>query len=61
MANHKRPMTSKEAWRVFESAMKDVNSIEEAAKWLRKNEKVAKKMTGMGLLGCFEEDVKTKK
>ena len=54
-------MTSKEAWRVFESAMKDVNSIEEAAKWLRKNEKVAKKMTGMGLLGCFEEDVKAKK
>lgn len=61
MANTKRHLTPKQAWRIFESAIRNVGSIEEAAKWIRKNPKVAKKMTGAGLLGCFEEDLRSKK
>jgi hypothetical protein len=58
MAYIKRSLTSKEAWRIFENAVNKMNSVEEAAEWLRENPQVAKKMTGAGLLECFDEDVK---
>ena len=58
MANHKRSLTPKQAWRLFEEYVRDVSTIEEAAEWLRKNPQVAKKMTGAGLLACFDEDIK---
>ena len=61
MAHRKRPLTSRDAWRVFEDAIRNVYTIEEAAEWLRKNQQVAKKMTGAGLLACFDEDIKHKK
>ena len=60
MADRKRPLTSRDAWRVFEDAIRDSNDIEEAAEWLRANSDVARKMTGAGLLACFEEDIKQK-
>ena len=50
-------MTSKEAWRIFEEAVAKMESVEEAAEWLYANPMVAKKMTGAGLLACFEEDI----
>jgi hypothetical protein len=59
MAYIKRSLTSKEAWRIFENAVNKMNSVEEAAEWLRKNPQVAKKMTGAGLLECFDEDAKS--
>jgi hypothetical protein len=58
MANHKRPLTPKQAWRLFEKYIQNVYTIEEAAEWLRQNPQVAKKMTGAGLLECFDEDAK---
>lgn len=58
MAYIKRSLTSREAWRIFENAVNKMNSVEEAAEWLRENPQVAKKMTGAGLLECFDEDVK---
>jgi hypothetical protein len=58
MANHKRPLTPKQAWRLFEKYIQNVYTIEEAAEWLRENPQVAKKMTGAGLLACFDEDIK---
>jgi len=58
MANHKRSLTPKQAWRIFEDAIRNVHGIDEAAEWLRKNPQVAKKMTGAGLLACFDEDIK---
>ena len=61
MAHIKRPLTSKQAWRVFEDAIRNVYSIEEAADWLRKHPEIARKMTGAGLLRCFDEDIKAKK
>lgn len=61
MANPKRHLTHKQAWRLFEDAVKDMNGIADAAEWLRNNPQVAKKMTGAGLLACFDEDVKLKK
>ena len=61
MANRKRPLTSRDAWRIFEDAIRNVYTIEEAAEWLRNNQQVARKMTGAGLLDCFEEDIKHKK
>jgi hypothetical protein len=51
-------MTQTQAWREFEKAVAKIESIEEAAKWLRENPKVAAKMTGIGLLRCFDEDMK---
>ena len=61
MAHIKRSMTSKEAWRIFEDAIRNLDSLEEAAEWLYAHPMVAKKMTGAGLLACFEEDIKSKK
>lgn len=58
MAHHKRSLTPKQAWRIFEEAIRNVYTMEEAAEWLRKNPQVAKKMTGAGLLACFDEDIK---
>jgi hypothetical protein len=58
MAYIKRSLTSKEAWRLFEKYIQNVYTIEEAAEWLRENPQVAKKMTGAGLLECFDEDAK---
>ncbi len=58
MANRQRSLTPKQAWRIFEDAISKTYTIEEAAEWLRKHPQVAKKMTGAGLLECFDEDVK---
>jgi hypothetical protein len=60
MANRQRPLTSKQAWRIFEDAISNTNDIEEAYEWLLDNPDVARKMTGAGLLACFEEDISTK-
>lgn len=57
MANIKRSITSKQAWRIFEDAVRNVNGMSEAADWLRRHPQVARKMTGAGLLACFEEDI----
>lgn len=61
MANSKRPLTPKQAWRKFEEGISSFYTIEEAAEWLRKHPAVARKMTGAGLLECFDEDIKSKK
>ena len=61
MAYIKRSLTSQQAWRIFESAVAKINSIEEAAAWLRRHPHISKKMTGAGLLRCFDEDIKAKK
>ena len=58
MAHNKRSLTPKQAWRIFEEAIRNVYTMEEAAEWLRKNPQVSKKMTGAGLLACFDEDTK---
>ncbi|NBW19545.1 MAG: hypothetical protein EBR82_67385 [Caulobacteraceae bacterium] len=58
MAHRKRPLTSRDAWRIFEEAISKTYTIKEAAEWLRKNPQVAKKLTGAGLLACFDEDIK---
>ena len=61
MAYIRRSLTSKEAWRIFEKYIQNVYTIEEAAAWLRRHPHIAKKMTGAGLLRCFDEDIKAKK
>ena len=61
MANIKRSLTSREAWRIFEDAIRNLDSLEDAAEWLRNHPIVARKMTGAGLLACFDEDIKAKK
>ena len=58
MADRQRPLTPKQAWRIFEDAIRNIYTIDEAAEWLRKNPQVAKKLTGAGLLACFDEDIK---
>jgi hypothetical protein len=60
MAHIKRSLTPKQAWRLFEEYVRNVYTIEEAAEWLRKHPEVAKKMTGAGLLACFDEDIREK-
>lgn len=46
---------------MFERYMQNVYTIEEAADWLRKHPDISRKMTGIGLLACFEEDIEHKK
>ncbi len=58
MAHNKRSLTPKQAWRLFEDAIKNTDDIEKAAEWIRRHPQVAKKMTGAGLLACFDEDIK---
>lgn len=61
MAHLKRPLTPKQAWRRFEEYIRNVYTIEEAADWLHRHPEIARKMTGAGLLACFDEDLKHKK
>jgi hypothetical protein len=61
MANHKRPLTPKQAWRLFEDAIRETDDISQVADWLRKHPQIARKMTGAGLLACFDEDSGLKK
>lgn len=61
MAYSKRPLNSKQAWRIFEDAVKDFDGIKEAADWLHRHPEIARKMTGTGLLACFDEDLKHEK
>jgi len=58
MADRKRPLTSRDAWRIFEDAIRNTNDIEQAYEWLLDNPDVARKMTGAGLMACFEEDIR---
>ena len=61
MAHPKRSLTSRQVWRIFEDAVRDMNGIAEAAEWLRRHPQISRKMTGAGLLACFDEDIKAKK
>jgi hypothetical protein len=61
MAYNKRSLTPKQAWRLFEDKVAHCSSVEQAAEWLRQHPHIAKKMTGAGLLQCFDEDSGLKK
>lgn len=60
MADRKRSLTPKQAWRLFEEAIRHTDDIGKVAEWLRDNPGIAKKMTSAGLLACFDEDIKNR-
>jgi hypothetical protein len=61
MANHQRSVKeSIKAWRIFEDALKDLDSFEACAKWVIDNPKICSKLSGVGLMAVMKEDLKKK-
>jgi len=61
MANHKRSVNeSVKAWRIFEDALKDLDSFEACAKWVIDHPEICKKLSGPGLMAVMKEDLKKK-
>jgi hypothetical protein len=52
-----KPMTEKEAWEYFEDGLKDAQSFDEAVEWVKKNQKMVKKLTMQAMIRKFDEDI----
>jgi hypothetical protein len=50
-------MTEKEAWEYFEDGLKDAQSFDEAVEWVKKNQKMVRKLTMQAMIRKFEEDI----
>jgi hypothetical protein len=50
-------MTEKEAWEYFEEGLKDAQSFDEAVEWVKKNQKMVKKLTMQAMIRKFDEDI----
>jgi hypothetical protein len=62
MAHNQRSVKeSIKAWRVFEEALKNLDSFDACAKWVIDNPQICKKLSGAGLMAVMAEDLKKKK
>ena len=50
-------MRDKEAWDKFEDGLKDVQSFDEAVEWVKKNQKMVRKLTMQAMIRKFDEDI----
>ena len=50
-------MTEKEAWEYLEDGLKDAQSFDEAVEWVKKNQKMVKKLTMQAMIRKFDEDI----
>jgi ABC-type transport system involved in cytochrome c biogenesis ATPase subunit len=51
-------MTEEQAWQKFEDAMRNVESFEEAIKWLNKNPQVKYNLTVFEMMRQFNKDIR---
>ena len=51
-------MTEQKAWEIFEDAMRDVQSFDEAVRWLKKNPEIKEKLTVYEMMRQFNRDIR---
>ena len=52
------PMTEQKAWEIFEDAMRDVQSFDEAMAWLNKNPEIRERLTVYEMIRNFNRDIR---
>ena len=51
-------MTEQKAWEIFEDAMRDVQSFDEAVRWLKKNPVIKERLTVYEMMRQFNRDIR---
>ena len=51
-------MTEQKAWEIFEDAMRDVQSFDEAVRWLKKNPEIKERLTVYEMMRQFNRDIR---
>jgi ABC-type transport system involved in cytochrome c biogenesis ATPase subunit len=51
-------MTEEQAWAKFEEAMRNIESFEEAIKWLNKHPEIKENLTVFEMMRQFNRDIK---
>ena len=51
-------MTEQKAWEIFEDAMRDVESFDEAMAWLNKNPEIRERLTVYEMIRNFNRDIR---
>ena len=51
-------MTEQKAWEIFEDAMRDVQSFDEAMAWLKKNPEIKERLTVYEMIRNFNRDIR---
>ena len=58
LAGIPEPMTEQKAWEIFEDAMRDVQSFDEAVRWLKKNPEIKERLTVYEMMRQFNRDIR---
>jgi ABC-type transport system involved in cytochrome c biogenesis ATPase subunit len=51
-------MNESQAWEIFEDAMRDVQSFDEAMAWLNKNPEIKERLTVYEMIRNFNRDIR---
>jgi ABC-type transport system involved in cytochrome c biogenesis ATPase subunit len=51
-------MNESQAWEIFENAMRDVQSFDEAMAWLNKNPEIKERLTVYEMIRNFNRDIR---
>jgi hypothetical protein len=51
-------MNESQAWKIFEDAMRDVESFDEAMAWLNKNPEIRERLTVYEMIRNFNRDIR---
>ena len=52
------PMTEQKAWEIFEDAMRDVQSFDEAVAWLDRHPEIRERLTVYEMIRNFNRDIR---
>ena len=58
LAGISESMTEQKAWEIFEDAMRDVQSFDEAVRWLKKNPEIKERLTVYEMMRQFNRDIR---
>ena len=58
LAGISEPMTEQKAWEIFEDAMRDVQSFDEAMAWLDRHPEIRERLTVYEMIRNFNRDIR---
>jgi hypothetical protein len=58
LAGIPEPMTEQKAWEIFEDAMRDVQSFDEAVAWLDRHPEIRERLTVYEMIRNFNRDIR---
>ena len=58
LAGISEPMTEQKAWEIFEDAMRDVQSFDEAVAWLDRHPEIRERLTVYEMIRNFNRDIR---